>query len=66
MKALIGDIGNTITKICLIEVSTLKTKKKIYLKSSNIPSIRFLKKNLKCCSKISIYIEQIFKKKLQN
>ena len=47
MKALVGDIGNTVTKICLIEVSTLKIKKKIYLKSSNIPSIRFLKKNLK-------------------
>ncbi len=47
MKALVGDIGNTVTKICLIEVNTLKIKKKICFKSCNIPSIRFLKKNLK-------------------
>jgi len=26
MKALVGDIGNTITKVCLIEVKTLKIK----------------------------------------
>tara|TARA_Y100000310_G_C20581566_1_gene763266 strand:- start:258 stop:1034 length:777 start_codon:yes stop_codon:yes gene_type:complete len=47
MKALVGDIGNTVTKICLIEVSTSKIKKKIYFNSSKIPSIRLLKKNLK-------------------
>ncbi len=47
MKALVGDIGNTVTKICLIEVGTLKIKKKIYFKSRNIPSFCFLKKNLK-------------------
>ena len=47
MKALVGDIGNTVTKICLVEISTLKIKKKIYFNSYNILSIRFLKKKLK-------------------
>ena len=47
MKALVGDIGNTVTKICLFEVKTLKIKKIIYFNSSNINSINLLKKNLK-------------------
>ena len=46
MKALVGDIGNTITKVCLIEVKTLKIKKKISFNSNNISSIHLLKKNL--------------------
>ena len=46
MYALIGDIGNTITKVCLIEVKTLKIKKKISFNSNNISSIHLLKKNL--------------------
>ena len=47
MKALVGDIGNTVTKICLFEVKTLKIKKIIYFNSNNITSIHLLKKNLK-------------------
>ena len=47
MKALVGDIGNTVTKICLFEVKTLKIKKIIYFNSNNISSIYLLKKNLK-------------------
>ena len=47
MKALVGDIGNTVTKICLFEVKTLKIKKIIYFNSNNIASIHLLKKNLK-------------------
>ena len=47
MNALIGDIGNTITKICLIEIKTFKVKKIIYFYSSNIYSKNFLKKKLK-------------------
>ena len=47
MNALIGDIGNTITKICLIEIKTFKVKKIIYFNSSKISSKNFLRKNLK-------------------
>ncbi len=47
MNALIGDIGNTTTKICLIKINTFKIKKIIYFKSGNILSKKFLKKILK-------------------
>ena len=47
MNALIGDIGNTITKICAIEVNTFKIKKTIYFNTNKISSKNFLKKNLK-------------------
>ena len=47
MNALIGDIGNTTTKICLIEIKTFKIKKIIYFNSNNISSKNFLKKKRK-------------------
>ena len=47
MNVLIGDIGNTITKICLVEIKNLKLKKIIYLNSNNITSTNSLRKNLK-------------------
>jgi len=47
MNALIGDIGNTITKICLIEIKTFKIKKIIYFDSNKISSKNYLTKNLK-------------------
>ena len=47
MNVLIGDIGNTNTKICLIESQTFKIKKLIYFSSNNIYSKNFLKKTLK-------------------
>ena len=47
MNALIGDIGNTITKICVIEVNTFKVKKTIYFNTNRISSQNFLKKTLK-------------------
>ncbi len=47
MNALIGDIGNTTTKICLIDTKDLKIKKTIYFNSHNLSSRNFLKKNLK-------------------
>ena len=47
MKALIGDIGNTVTKICLIETKTLKVKNIIYFNSKDISSTKLLKKNVK-------------------
>ena len=47
MNALIGDIGNTLTKICLIEIETFKIKKQIYFNSDKISSNNFLKKNIR-------------------
>ena len=47
MNALIGDIGNTITKICLIETKNFKIKKIIYISSKNIDSNYYLKKIIK-------------------
>ena len=47
MYILIGDIGNTITKICLINTNNFKVKKIIYLNSKNIPINTILKKKLK-------------------
>ena len=46
MNALIGDIGNTITKICIIEINTFKIKKIIHFDTSKILSRIFLKKKL--------------------
>jgi len=47
MNALVGDIGNTITKVCLIEIKTFKIKKIIYLDSGKIFSSNYLKNGLK-------------------
>ena len=47
MNVLIGDIGNTITKICLVGIKNFTVKKIIYFKSSNITSKNYLIKNLK-------------------
>jgi len=47
MKAIIGDIGNTVTKICLLDVKTLKANKIIYFNSTSIKYKNLLKKNLK-------------------
>ena len=47
MNILIGDIGNTITKICVIESNTLKILKTIYFNTNKIFSKKFLKKTLK-------------------
>ena len=56
MHALIGDIGNTITKICLLEINTFKVKKIIYFNSNNISSKFYLNNRL----------EKIIKKKSIN
>ena len=47
MYALIGDIGNTITKICLIKIKNFKVEKIIYFDSKKISSENFLRNNLK-------------------
>ena len=46
MNILIGDIGNTVTKIVLIELKSLKIKKIIYIPSNNINKNFYLKKKL--------------------
>ena len=45
METLVGDIGNTITKVSLIEANTLKIKKIIYLNSNKVNSYQYLKIN---------------------
>jgi len=47
MNALVGDIGNTITKICLIEIKNFKIKKNIFFNTKNMSSKSFLRKQLK-------------------
>jgi len=47
MNILIGDIGNTVTKVCLIENKNYKIKKIIYFNSVNILSLKKLSFNLK-------------------
>ena len=47
MNALIGDIGNTVTKVCLIEINTFKIKKITYFNSNKIFSRNYLEKKLK-------------------
>jgi len=47
MNALIGDIGNTITKVCLIDVKSFKVIKIFYFNSNKITSVAFLKRKLK-------------------
>ena len=54
MYVLIGDIGNTTTKICLIEKNTLKVKKIVYFNSNNISSKKFLNNKFKKIIKINI------------
>ena len=44
MNILIGDIGNTVTKICLVEIQTYKIKKIIYFNSDIISSGQSLKR----------------------
>jgi type III pantothenate kinase len=46
MNVLIGDIGNTNTKICIIDSRTYKIKKIIYLNSSEIVNKKSLKTKL--------------------
>jgi len=61
MYALIGDIGNTITKVCLIETKTFKIKKMGYFKSNNISSKKFLYNNFKkIIKKKSVYKVALF------
>ena len=70
MNVLIGDIGNTTTKICLIEIQTFKIKKIIYFNSSYILSKHILKKKLtkiiknKSINKIALFSSVVSKYQL--
>jgi type III pantothenate kinase len=55
MNILIGDIGNTITKICLVDFNTYNVKKIIYLDSSKIFSKKYLKNKLKILKNKSLH-----------
>ncbi len=67
MDTLIGDIGNTITKICLVKIKNYKVKKIIYLESKNIVSTKYLKKKLntilknKKINKIALFSSVVIK-----
>lgn len=60
MNVLIGDIGNTLTKICVIEINSFKILKTIYLNTNKIFSKNFLKKALKKIFKKKLYIELLY------
>ena len=45
MYILIGDIGNTVTKLCLVDGKTFKLKKTFYFNSNKINLNRYLTKN---------------------
>ena len=47
MYAIIGDIGNTVTKICLIDINKCKVKKTINFNTDKSFSINFLQRILK-------------------
>jgi len=47
MNILIGDIGNTITKICLIEIKNLKVNKVNYFNTKDLLSSFYIKTKLK-------------------
>ena len=46
MKVIIGDIGNTVTKLCLIDINTFKLSKIVYFDSKNIFSKNLLRKKI--------------------
>jgi type III pantothenate kinase len=61
MNILIGDIGNSITKICLVDIKTFKLKKIFTLNSSTKFVNNYLKKNFKkIIKKKTIYEKALF------
>ena len=60
MNALIGDIGNTITKVCLIETKTFKIKKIIYFDSRKIFLNNYLKTRLKKIHEIEVFANSFY------
>ena len=46
MNVLIGDIGNTVTKICLVRIENSKIQKIIYLNSNEILSKNIINRKI--------------------
>ena len=42
MNLIIGDLGNTICKICVVDEKNYKIKKRVYLKTKKIKNIKKL------------------------
>ena len=61
MNVLIGDIGNTYTKICLVEFRTFKIKRLIYFNSKNLSSRSFLKNTFKKIIKSKNFYQEFSK-----
>ena len=57
MYILIGDIGNTITKFCLVRIKNYKIRRMIYFNSREIFSKKLLNRNLKKILKNKIYFK---------
>ncbi len=57
MYAIIGDIGNTVTKVCSIDTKTFKIKKIIYFNSNKTYSTKFLKKIFKKIVNKNLFIK---------
>ena len=47
MYTLIGDIGNTVTKVCLIRTKNLKIYKIVHLETKKLKSKKYIQKNFK-------------------
>ena len=60
MNILIGDIGNTTSKICLIEIKTLKVKKINYFNSNRFLSKNFINKMINKVTKKKILINMLY------
>ena len=60
MNILIGDIGNTNTKISGVDFKSLRIKKIIHFNSNKANSINFLKKNLHRIINILLYYCNVF------
>ena len=51
MNIIIGDIGNTVIKICIIDVKSFKIKKELHFVSNKVYSQKFLNKKIKSIKK---------------
>ena len=55
MNIIIGDIGNTITKICIVDSNSYKIKKELRFDSKKLNTDKFLKLKMKKLKKINLY-----------
>ena len=55
MNIIIGDIGNTITKICIVDSKSYKIKKELRFDSKKLNTDKYLKLKMKKLKKINLY-----------